>query len=187
QSQIASIAYVYGFQLTDMIDILSDAYDENHANLFYERIGLSASKFYEQTNGKETIEIDLKQTDERPNLSHFTPQEIIHTYAPKMTNSSFALQTIRQFVERNAVEIGVINAVIIICLRIKNELPSLNYLEKVLQTLLQKGITTESLAYDYIMKEQEKPKMKSSYNKQKTERFVPEWMSEFEALLEGND
>lgn len=186
QSQIASIAYVYGFQIDDMIDILSDAYDENHVSLFYERIGLSAQKLYERQNGHESIEIDVKSTDERPNLSHITPQEIIHTYAPKMTNSSFALQTIRQFVERNAVEVGVINAVIIICLRIKNELPSLNYLEKVLSTLLQKGITTESLAYDYIMREQEKPKVKS-YNKQKTERFVPEWMSEFEALLEGND
>ena len=99
-----------------------------------------------------------------------------------MTNLSFALQTIRQFVERNAVDIGVINAVIIICLRIKEDLPNLTYLEKVLNTLLQKGITTETLAYEYIMKEE--PKRKPTYSKQKVERFVPEWMDEFEALLE---
>ena len=185
QQQIASVAYVYGFSIEDMIVILSEAYDEQHAKLFYERIGIYAAKHYESLNGKEAIEIDLKQTDERPNLSDFTPQEIIQTYAPKMTNLSFALQTIRQFVERNAVEVGVINAVIIICLRIKNDLPSLNYLEKVLSTLLEKGVTTEVLAYDYIMKAQDKPKQK--YHKQKTERFVPEWMAEFEALLEGND
>ena len=139
---------------------------------FMNALAYLLKKLYERQNGHESIEIDVKSTDERPNLSHITPQEIIHTYAPKMTNSSFALQTIRQFVERNAVEVGVINAVIIICLRIKNELPSLNYLEKVLSTLLQKGITTESLAYDYIMREQEKPKVKS-YNKQKNRTICP--------------
>ncbi|MDY0210104.1 MAG: DnaD domain protein [Acholeplasma sp.] len=181
QSQIASIKYVYGFEMNEMIDILSEAYDESHASLFYERIALYASKTYEKIN-QATIDIDLKTTEEkRPLLSSFTPQDIIQTYAPKMTNMSYALQTIRQFVERNAVDVGIINAVIIICLRIKEDLPNLNYLEKVLNTLLQKGITTEALAYEYLMKE-DAPKRKTY--KHKTERFVPEWMDEFEALLE---
>ncbi|MBM7453466.1 replication initiation and membrane attachment protein [Acholeplasma morum] len=180
-SQIASIHFVYGLNSDQLIDVLSEAYDESHASLFYERIGLYATQYFEKN--QSALEIEIKQESlDRPILSEFTPQEIIQTYAPKMTNLSFALQTIRQFVERNAVDIGVINAVIIICLRIKEDLPNLTYLEKVLNTLLQKGITTETLAYEYIMKEE--PKRKPTYSKQIVERFVPEWMDEFEALLE---
>ena len=189
QTQIASIMYVYGFNLDDMKQVLIEAYDEDHASLFYERINLFASKYHEKHNGKETIEIDLKGDTERPKLSEFSPQDLISHYAPKMTNSAFALQTIRQFVERNAVDVGVINAVIIICLRIKTDLPNLNYLEKVLSSLIQKGVTTEALAYDYIMKEPENKKdsKKPKYSNEKRGAPVPEWVAEFEALLESGE
>ncbi|MDX9808040.1 MAG: DnaD domain protein [Acholeplasma sp.] len=188
QSQIASIMYVYGFTLEDMKQVLVEAYDEDHSTIFYERINLFAQKYHEKHNGKERIEIDLKGDVERPRLSDFNPQDLISHYAPKMTNSAFALQTIRQFVERNAVDVGVINAVIIICLRIKTDLPNLNYLEKVLNTLLQKGITTEPEAYEYIMKDPEpKTEKKTYYTKEKRVAPVPEWMDEFKALLESGD
>ncbi len=188
QSQIASIMYVYGFNLDDMKQVLVEAYDEDHSGLFYEKINLCAQRYHEKHNGKERIEIDLKGDSERPKLSDFSPQDIISSYAPKMTNSAFALETIRQFVERNAVEVGVINAVIIICLRIKPDLPNLNYLEKVLNTLLQKGITTEKEAYEYIMKDPEpKVEKKTYYPKEKRVAPVPEWMDEFKALLESGD
>ncbi len=189
QSQIASIMYVYGFALNDMKEVLNEAYDEDHSSLFYERINLIAGKYHEKHNGKQAIEIDLRGDTERPKLSDFSPIDLISHYAPKMTNSAFALQTIRQFVERNAVDIGVLNAVIIICLRIKSDLPNLNYLEKVLSSLLQKGINTEALAYDYIMKEPEAKKepKKTYYTKEKRVAPVPEWMDEFKALLESGD
>lgn len=188
QTQIASIMYVYGYTLDDMKQILTEAYDEEHSALFYERINLFASKYHEKHNGKETLDIDLKGDTERPKLSEFSPQDLISHYAPKMTNSAFALQTIRQFVERNAVDVGIINAVIIICLRIKPDLPNLNYLEKVLNTLIQKGVTTEAEAYDYIMKDPEpKQTKKSYYTKEKRVAAVPEWMDEFKTLLESGD
>lgn len=189
QSQIASILYVYGFTLEEMKQVLVEAYDEDHSALFYERINLMASRYHEKHNGKEHIEIDLKgDTEDRPKLSDFSPQDLISHYAPKMTNSAFALQTIRQFVERNAVDVGVINAVIIICLRIKTDLPNLNYLEKVLHTLIEKGISSEADAYEYIMKEPEsKQNKKPTYQKEKRVAPVPEWMDEFKALLESGD
>ncbi|MCU0104764.1 DnaD domain protein [Acholeplasma vituli] len=189
QTQIASIMYVYGFTLEDMKQVLVEAYDEDHSALFYERINLVSSRYHEKHNGNESIEIDLKgQSEDRPKLSDFSPQDLISHYAPKMTNSAFALQTIRQFVERNAVDVGVINAVIIICLRIKTDLPNLNYLEKVLHSLVEKGITTEADAYEYIMKEPEYKKDKNpQYTKEKRVAPVPEWMDEFKALLESGD
>lgn len=187
QSQIAAIFYVYQFDIEAMVRILSDAYDENFKHLFYERISIYADKYYEKHHGTQKLEVDIKNEEpDRLNLSEISPQDIISMYAPTMTNHAFALQTIRQFVERNAVDIAIINAVIIIVLRVKKNLPNINYLEKVLTSLLEKGITTEALAYDYIMNGSMSSK-KTYYQKQKTERYVPEWMAEFEALLEGND
>ena len=69
-----------------------------------------------------------------------------------MTNQAFALETIRQFIDRNAVDIGLINAVIIVALKYHDELPGLNYLEKVLNDWLSKGIKTGDEALPIIEK-----------------------------------
>ena len=137
-AQIASLFYVYNFTMDEMIVILSDSYIENSKEIFYEKIALNSKLFSENKNGKESVDIEIKQSDSKALvLSKLRPQEIIKGYGGKMTNQAFALEVIRQLVERNAVDIAVINAVIIAALRSKGDLPSLNYLEKSTQRLAQ--------------------------------------------------
>jgi len=96
-----------------------------------------------------------------------------------MTNQAFALETIRQFIDRNAVDIGLINAVIIVALKYHDELPGLNYLEKVLNDWLSKGIKTGDEALPIIEKTNETVKpTKRKKPKKGVEWEEPAWLDE---------
>ncbi len=192
KSQIASIFYVYGFSIEEMVRILSDSYIEDNKSIFYEKISLNAKMYNEQKNGNHSIEIDMKeQKSTNPLvLSKLKPQEIIRAYGSKLTNQSFALETIRNLVERNAVDIAVINAVIIAALRSKNDLPSLNYLEKVLNDWIKRGIDNEEAAYHYIMGDSSgtKPKTnKTNYASNRVVKHVPDWVNDFIDSMETGE
>jgi DNA replication protein DnaD len=148
--------------------------------------------YNEQKNGNHSIEIDMKeQKSTNPLvLSKLKPQEIIRAYGSKLTNQSFALETIRNLVERNAVDIAVINAVIIAALRSKNDLPSLNYLEKVLNDWIKRGIDNEEAAYHYIMGDSSgtKPKTnKTNYRSNRVVKHVPDWVNDFIDSMETGE
>lgn len=147
--QISSIMYVYQFTNDEMASILSDAYDEENKTVFYERLALNSRIYFENNYGE--IEFSKKEkSKDSIDLSLIKPQDIISLYSNKMTNISFALDTIRDFVSRNAVDIGIINAVIITALKYHDDLPSINYLEKVLANWLSRGIKTSEDAYKLL-------------------------------------
>lgn len=162
QSQIASVMYVYNFSIHEMIDILSKSYDEENSTLFYERIAINAQSYFNNTYGKHMLHIEKKQDAETTiDLSKIKPQDLIRVFGENMTNQAYALETIRQFMERNAVDIGLINAVIITALKYNDNLPHINYLEKVLADWLSRGIKTGEDAMVIIEGlEKRKPKAK---------------------------
>lgn len=179
-SQIAAIMFVYNFSKKEIIAILSDSYDEENRSLFHERIVLNARIYYEKTYGEVEIAPKTKQSDEI-DLTLLKPQDIINSINPKMTNKAFALNTIREFVSRNAVDIGLINAVIIAALKYHENLPSLQYLEKVLSNWLAQGIRTGHEAYQIIQKIDANKKTKRKQVKTSDE---PAWLDEVLAELE---
>ncbi|HHT39566.1 MAG: DnaD domain protein [Acholeplasmatales bacterium] len=179
-SQIAAIMFVYNFSKKEIIAILSDSYDEENRSLFQERIVLNARIYYEKTYGEVEIAPKTKQSDEI-DLTLLKPQDIINSINPKMTNKAFALNTIREFVSRNAVDIGLINAVIIAALKYHENLPSLQYLEKVLSNWLAQGIRTGHEAYQIIQKIDANKKTKRKQVKTSDE---PAWLDEVLAELE---
>lgn len=191
KSQIASIFYVYGFTVEEMVRILSESYIEESKQIFYEKISLNAKTYNDQKNGSNSLEIDLKKEEnDRLVLSKLKPQEIIKAYGSKLTNQSFALETIRHLVERNAVDISVINAVIIAALRAKNDLPNLNYLEKVLHDWIRRGIDNEEAAYNYIMNDKstsKQPVKKTNYGSNRIVKDVPDWVNDFIDSLETGE
>ncbi|MFA5720415.1 MAG: DnaD domain protein [Acholeplasmataceae bacterium] len=142
QSQIASVMYVYNFSIHEMIDILSKSYDEENTTLFYERIAINAQSYFNNTYGEHIVHIEKKKEEHKLDLSKIRPQDLIQVFGENMTNKAYALETIRQFMERNAVDIGLINAVIITSLKYNENLPHINYLEKVLADWLSRGIKT---------------------------------------------
>lgn len=172
-NQIASIIYVYQFTNEEMINILSNAYDEENKTVFYERVALNSRIYFENTYGD--IEISKKEkAKDVLDLSTIKPQDIISLFGSKMTNKSFALDTIRDFVSRNAVDIGLINAVIITALKYHDNLPPLNYLEKVLSNWLGKGIKTSEDAYKLLENIDQQP------TKRKVSKKIeePAWLDE---------
>lgn len=172
-NQIASIMYVYQFTNEEMINILSDSYDEENKTVFYERVALNSRIYFENTYGD--IEISKKEKNQETiDLSTIKPQDIISLFGSKMTNKSFALDTIRDFVSRNAVDIGLINGVIIAALKFHDNLPPLNYLEKVLSNWLGKGIKTSEDAYKLIESIDNKPTKKKVSKKIEE----PAWLDE---------
>lgn len=178
-SQIASVMYVYNFRLDEMADILSSAYDEENKALFYERIGINSANYFQKTYGDNLISVKEKDHNCELNLSAIRPQDIVGLFGQKMTNQAFALETIRQFIDRNAVDIGLINAVIIVALKYHDELPGLNYLEKVLNDWLSKGIKTGDEALPIIEKTNETVKpTKRKKPKKGVEWEEPAWLDE---------
>ncbi len=158
-SQIASVMYVYNFTNDEMIDILSQSYNDETNKMFVEKIPIIANDYFTKNYGKNLITIEKKQTDDAEiDLSVIKPQDIITVFGSKMTNQSFALDTIRQLIERNAVDIGLINAVILVALKYHDDLPSLNYLEKVLADWLARGIKTAEDALPLLKQAENRPK-----------------------------
>ncbi len=181
-TQISSIMYVYQFTFKEMIKIISDSYDEENKKIFYERIALNSRIYYENTYGN--IQIDKKEIKEdQLNLALIKPQDIISLFSDKMTNTSFALDTIRNFISRNAVDIGLINAVIIASLKFTDDLPNIVYLEKVLADWLSRGIKTGEDAYPIIANLDEQIKYKKKTKKSKNE---PAWLDEIIDNLGGD-
>ncbi len=183
-SQIASVMYVYNFRLDEMSDILSASYDEDNKSIFYERIGITSANYFQTTYGENLISVEEKEDPADINLSAIRPQDLVSFFGQKMTNQNFALETIRQFIDRNAVDIGLINAVIIVALKYHDELPGLNYLEKVLNDWLSKGIRTGEEALPIIEKTDETTKStKRKKAKKGVEWEEPAWLDEIISSL----
>jgi replication initiation and membrane attachment protein len=143
KAQIASVMYVYNFTIAEMVSILSKSYDEENKSLFYERIALNSQSYFNETYGSDLIHIEKKEEPKHQiNLSKLTPQQIIKIFGPTMANPGFALETMRQFIEKNAVDIGLMNGVIIAAIKFNDNFPHINYLEKVLADWLSRGIKT---------------------------------------------
>lgn len=173
-SQIASVMYVYNFTEREMIRILSSAYDEENNKIFAEKIGLLARDYFEKnyTESQITFEKQPEVADE-VDLRTLKPQDIIAVIGGKMTNNSVALETIRKFIERNAVDIGLINGVIIASIKYTGHVPSLVYLEKVLADWLSKGIKTGKDALRVLQGIPETPKSKT---RKRVSDDEPEWL-----------
>lgn len=179
-SQIASVMYVYNFTSAEMIEILTNAYDNSSNKIFIEKIAVLANHYFTKTYGDNLVTIEKRpEEDLEIDLSTIRPQDIITVFGQKMTDQSYALDTIRQFIERNAVDIGLINGIILVALKYHDQLPSLAYLEKVLADWLARGITTASDAM-LILKQAEK-RPKKTYRKRRKpgiEGEEPEWLDE---------
>lgn len=173
-SQIASVMYVYNFTEREMIRILSSAYDEENNKIFAEKIGLLAREYFEKnyTESQITFEKQPEVADE-VDLRTLKPQDIIAVIGGKMTNNSVALETIRKFIERNAVDIGLINGVIIASIKYTGHVPSLVYLEKVLADWLSKGIKTGKDALRVL---QGIPETRKSKTRKRVSDDEPEWL-----------
>lgn len=178
-SQIAAVLYVYNFTEREMIQILSGAYDENNNRMFAEKIGLLANDYFDKNYNEIKITFSKQpEVEDEVDLRTLTPQGIVGVFDDKMTNNSVSLNTIREFIERNAVDIGLINGVILASIKYTDHVPALAYLEKVLADWLKKGITTGKEAMAVLKGIENRPKSTKRGQQRREADDEPEWLDE---------
>jgi replication initiation and membrane attachment protein len=173
KDQINKIAFVYQYDVSDMVQIYEQASKSNRM-ITFAQLNLKAKQHYEEKHQLLTV----KKKESSPTMiDQVAPQVIIQKYA-KTDQQGLALQTATQLLERNAVEPGIINVILMLVLKHKDGvLPNINYMEKVLHDWLNKGVQTTEDAIKHSSS------LETQYEtRKKTERVSvkePDWMDEY--------
>ncbi len=172
KEQVNKIAFVYQYDVADMVSIYEEA-AKSKQNVNFAQLNLKAKLYYDQKNKLLTIKPKDMPTDNL--IDQVAPQVIIQKYA-RTDQQGIALSTASQLLERNAVEPGIINVILMLVLKHKDGvLPNLNYMEKVLHDWLNKGVQTTEDALNYSMN------LESQYEQKKKVQKVtePDWMDDY--------
>ncbi|PKK96660.1 MAG: hypothetical protein CVV58_05240 [Tenericutes bacterium HGW-Tenericutes-3] len=172
KEQMNKIAFVYQYDVSDMVTIYEEA-SKSRQNVNFAQLNMKAKQHYELKHKLLTI----KQKDlPTPSLvDQVAPQVIIQKYA-RTDQQGIALSTATQLLERNAVEPGIINVILMLVLKHKDGvLPNINYMNKVLNDWLNKGVQTTADAINYSTN------LESQYEKKKKVQKVaePDWMDDY--------
>ena len=172
REQITKIAFVYQYDVSDMVTIY-EAASKSRQVINFAQLNLKAKQHYEQKNQLLTIkQKDITQTNL---IDQVSPQIIIQKYA-KTDQQGIALSTATAMLERNSVEPGIINVILMLVLKHKDGiLPTLNYMEVVLHDWLNKGVQTTEDALNYSTN------LESQWEKKKSVQKVsePDWLDDY--------
>jgi replication initiation and membrane attachment protein len=173
QETLEKIAYVYQFDIPDMVEIYKNA-SMSKQTINYQALNFKAKQYFENKN--QVLTIKEKTSSEVELVEKATPYEIVSKFA-KVNQQGLALSTAFQLLERNHVEPGIINVILMLVLKNKDGiLPHINYMEKVLNDWLNKGIRTTEDAINYASK------LESSFEKKPTKKKKtgePDWMDDY--------
>jgi len=178
---IQKLVFVYQFSLDEIVDIYTKTVAPN-GDIDLGNLSFKAQTYYQ--NKKKVLPVvsetkQLKGSESSINyLKSVSPMQVIEKYA-KSDYQLMHTDTVMQLLERNQVEVGIINALLLHILKFKQgELPHISYLEKVLETWLKKGIRTTEDAYHEVLN-------KSSYetqsqtSKKTTKAKNPKWVDDY--------
>jgi len=171
---ITKIAFVYQFDVSDLVQIYEQA-AKSKQNVNFAALNLKARQHYEQKHQLLTI----KEKDKPiPTLfDQVAPQVIIQKYA-KTNQQGIALATATALLERNHIEPGIINVILMLVLKNKDGvLPNINYMEKVLQDWLNKGVQTTEDAINYSTNLETHYESKQKSHKQTVSK--PDWLDDY--------
>lgn len=173
QETIVRIAFVYQYDINDMVEIYTKA-SESKQNVNYQVLNFKAKQYYESKN--KILTIKEKEEPEAAFLQSLTPQVIIAKYA-LVDQQGLALSTAVQLLERNQVDPGIINVILMLILKQKQGvLPNLKYLETVLRDWMNRGIQTTEDALAYAQNLETRFEQKEQTKRQKSE---PDWMDDY--------
>jgi len=170
---IEKIAYVYQFDVLDMVEVYKRA-SKGKQTVNYQILNFNAKQHFE--NKHKVIAVTEKANSEIEHISRATPHEIIQKFA-KLDQQGIALSTAFQLLERNQVDPGIVNVMLIFILKHKDGiLPHINYLEKVLNDWMNRGIQTTEDAINHVS---EIEHAMSSKQKKITKTAEPDWMDDY--------
>ncbi len=177
QETISRIAFVYQYDVNDMVEVYTKA-SESKQNINYQILNFKAKQYYESQN--QILTIKEKEEPEAAFLTSLTPQVIIAKYA-KVDQQGLALSTAVQLLERNQVDPGIINVILMLILKQKQGvLPNLKYLETVLHDWMNKGVQTteDALLYSQNLETRFEKQQKQQQTKKKP-KSEPDWMDDY--------
>lgn len=177
QQQIAKIAFVYQFDVKDMVEVYIHA-SQSRQTVNFLALNHKAKLHYESKN--QTLEIKEKEIPKTDLIKSIPPQVIIQKYS-KTDTQGLALSTATLLIERNHVDPGIINVILMLVLKQKEGvLPGLKYMETVLHDWLNRGIQTTEDALNHSTK------LETQWVKKKSAKKVsePDWMDDYVKELE---
>ncbi len=171
---IEKIAFVYQYNVADMVEVYTLA-SQSKQNINYQVLNFKAKQYFEKKN--QVLTIKEKTNSEVDLIEKATPYDIISKFA-KVDQQGLALSTAFQILERNHVEPGIVNVILMLVLKHKDGiLPHINYLEKVLNDWLNRGIQTTEDAIEYASKLE--GSFESKKEKKVTKTAEPDWMDDY--------
>lgn len=174
KQQIMQLAFVYQFNIDDIINILIEA-NKGRKDLVIEEINLKAKIYFEKNN--EEIIIEEKQTDDVSLMETLSFKTIVNKFGSKdkLTKAN-ALSTINEFITQNDIQTGVLNVLIIFILKNKEgRLPHVNYLNKVWDSWYKEGVRTTKDAIKH------REYIESNWTSKSRVKEVkkPDWLDEY--------
>ncbi|MDD3068506.1 MAG: DnaD domain protein [Acholeplasmataceae bacterium] len=169
---ITKIAFVYQFDVSDMVQIYETA-TKSKQNINFSQLNLKAKQYYDSKH--QMLSIAQKDLPKTTLMDQIAPQVIIQKYA-KTNQQGIALQTATNLLERNHVEPGIINVILMLVLKNKDGvLPNINYLETVLHDWLNKGVQTTEDAINYATD------LETKWEKKPTtpSKSEPDWLDDY--------
>lgn len=170
---IENLVYIYQFTYEDLNAIITSL--EPTQLVKKEAIQLASKRYFEK---HQVLTIDEKKDQSSNDFIQVSPTYIVQKYA-KVDAQGAALDTVTSLVERNHVDMGVINVLLIFVLKRKDGiLPHLHYLEKILNDWLSKGVSTSEDAIEMTTK-LESTFQKKTYKKSVRVSVEPDWLDSY--------
>ncbi|WP_349401956.1 putative membrane protein [Candidatus Phytoplasma solani] len=174
---IQKLSLVYDLSPQMMAEIYQKSF-LNPDDIDLSKLRLNVKKNHHQNNKNKKIVSSKKIEDDEEKMISFlkkadATQRIIKDYCQK-NNQAMASDVVFQLLERNDLELGLVNVLLIYILRYRDGiLPSVVYLEKTLKSWAQKGVVDVETAYDFLTenKTQNQNNFKKSQDK-------PKWIDE---------
>ncbi|WP_334330785.1 DnaD domain protein [Candidatus Phytoplasma prunorum] len=184
---LKKLSFIYGLTpraLAELYVLTFKNNDKNVVNLNMLRINLNKKNYQKYSNTKNIFYKKHNNDEEEMInfLKNVSPQRIIKKYCQNNYRSSVS-ETVFSLIERNNVETGMINALLIYILKFKEGiLPTVNYLETVLKNWFKQGIISTEDAYDFLIEDEKNIKKVKKYEKHK-----PDWLKDVQKELSLED
>lgn len=178
KDMIQKLVFVYQLSMDEMVEVYLKTVQPN-GEIDLGQLSFKAQTFYHDKKKDLPVVMDAKNLNGNGNQVHYlktvSPIRIVENYA-KQDYQLMATDTVMQLLERNQVEVGIINALLLHILKYKEgQLPHISYLEKVLETWLKKGIRTTEDAYNEVLNKENI----SVDSKPKSKKQNPEWVDAY--------
>lgn len=185
QETIQKLVFVYGFSAEEMADVYKSTADGN-GRIDLGQLSFKAQSYYEDTKNDKVVVAESKEQNHETEMVMYlkkaSPLKIVQKYA-KGDYQAMHSETVMQLIDRNQVEIGVINALLLHIIKHKDgQLPHINYLEKVLETWFKMGIRTTEDAYRLVLNrenEAAKGQMPTKGKSKEKKSENPEWIQSY--------